>query len=154
MAINNRQAEIGNFRAILSDPVEPLPIQQNAMAVENPSTPVIDQASQVGMIQPKALRGLLQSIENKKKKSAATAKLASRFDRRLLTEINSNAKMTLLPATKPSIPTRHRTPAHTPTPPPTSPVIQMELIREGKRRVEVTEKGIENTPSKRMRVRE
>lgn len=125
LAIGNRQmAEVGSFRALLSDPIRPDVDETDDPATPTSAIPIVQTAASK-KAKARGLQQIQESRARKKSSTAATAALASRLQR----------QTNLTPR---SI---------------TSPPVQMELIRPGKRKVKVTAHAVESTPPKRMRAR-
>lgn len=131
VALANRQAEVSAFRDVLSDPLAP-PEPEEPRPSDLPIvelTPVMTLALNTG-------RKALEQVRAKKHRLEAA---------RLTNLRKSDARVPLTPIDLNQSPTRKRPRSPTPLP------MQMEIIRAGsKRKVKVTARALENTPSKRM----
>lgn len=149
----NRQAEIGSYQAILSDPTTE---DQEPTNLTNPRSNKLDKASNLPLatpiaqtpatIQAKSL-GMQQIKARLQGKQITASTLAERLNRRPLQQIDGNARRTSPPIG--TLTPRTPPPGRSSTPPP----VQMELIRPGKRKIKVTANAVESTPPKRMRIR-
>lgn len=117
IAIGNRQrAEVGSFRALLSDPIRPDPLDIEEIDDPNlPTSPIpIIQSAASKKIKAQGLQQIQENRMRKKSTSTATA-LANRLQRQANSDITNPIRKSV-------------------TPPP----MPMELIRPGKRKVKVT----------------
>lgn len=124
LAVENRQAEVGHFQDVLSDPPDAPTDPLNETHPLLPPTAHLTRVQLMTESQPLVTATAGQVLQGiRKKKSAIALAAAARLPRR-----GTLAQ-------------------------PTTPLVQMELICPGsKRKVRVTANAIENTPTKRMKV--
>lgn len=136
LAIQNRQAEIESFKAILSDLITITGDDKYINQQSNEPTPTI---------QPSKLPGLLQSRAKHQTKRTSASSLTSRLSSRPVVQADeTNVEVTLMATLiSPQTPPARRLLTLPP----------MELIRPGKRKVKIPAHAVESTPPKQMRAR-